>query len=247
MIFSDKTKIAAVNRFKRSINFANVMCPLLVVGCSLLIFLGEKQDNGLLYDIGSYGWLTLLTVFTLTWGWTLYKLYMNTVHSEKLLPDKRIFILHGSLLVFFLLMNALNIYAYWKASNLTGKAHDDWGSVFILAVCLGCLIEAVTFGLVIFLMIPVGDHQKFKRQEFQRFLFVGFVDRTQLEEAIRKQYPDLSETELSFISSELDCMESMMTESSTDITGGMVTVRKNHDEHDQLAFRTWMDVRLIHA
>jgi len=58
----------------------------------------------------------------ITWGWTLHKLYRNTVHSEKLLPDKRLFILHGSLLAFWLLMQALNVYAVYKVVTTTGKA-----------------------------------------------------------------------------------------------------------------------------
>ena len=86
---------------------ANVVFPLLVLALGVCIYFGLKYDNAWCYNIGSYGWLALLTLFTLTWGWTLYKLYRDTVHSKKLLPDKRLFILHWSLLVLFLLMMCL--------------------------------------------------------------------------------------------------------------------------------------------
>jgi len=44
---------------------------------------------------------------------------------------------------------------------------------------------------VISLMLPVRESQKMKRDEFQRFL-IGFLDRKELETAIRVQYPDLT-------------------------------------------------------
>ena len=84
-----------------------------------------------------------------------------------------------------------------------------------------------------------------KRGEFQRFLFVGFLDRTQLEAAIHEQYPDLTASQKSFIHSDLNEMEELMTKSSRDITAGMVMV--SHEEHDQLAFTAWMDIRIKRA
>ena len=57
----------------------------------------------------------------------------------------------------------------------------------------------MTFVLVQYLMMPIGAHQEFKRQEFQRFLFDGFLDRSELEAAIQKQNPDLTESQKSYI------------------------------------------------
>ena len=76
-----------------------------------------------MYNIGNYGWIALVTLFTLTWGWTLHKLYRDTKRSEKLMPKKGIFILHGSLLVLFLFLEALSIYAYPRiVKSTTQKA-----------------------------------------------------------------------------------------------------------------------------
>ena len=55
-----------------------------------------------------------------------------------------------------------------------------------MSIFFASLSEAMTFGLVIFLMLPMGGNQKMKRDEFQRFLFVGFLDRTKLEAAIHE-------------------------------------------------------------
>jgi len=93
--------------------------------------------------------------------------------------------------------------------------------------------------------MPLGAHLEFKRKEFQRFLFVGFIDRRELEAAIRAQYPDLTASQISFIHNEIDEMEELMTKSSQEITAAMVTV--THEEQDQLAFRTWMDFRIKRA
>ena len=82
---------------------ANVLCPLLILAFSVCAYFGYDTAN-LFYYIGNYGWLAMIAIFTLTWGWTLFKLYRDVVHSKKLLPNKKIFILHGSLLVLFVIL-----------------------------------------------------------------------------------------------------------------------------------------------
>ena len=74
---------------------------------------------------------------------------------------------------------------------------------------------------------------------------MGFLDRRELEAAIRLQYPDLTASQLEYISGDLDDMEELMTKSSQEITAAMVTV--SHEEQDQLAFRTWMNIRIRRA
>jgi hypothetical protein len=110
VLLSERGKIEDVYRFKRNMLIANVLCPLVILGLSICIFFGYLTRNLVVYDIGNYGWVSVLSVFTIIWGWTLYTLYRDTVHSRKLLPNSRIFILHGSLLAFFLLeMAFINI------------------------------------------------------------------------------------------------------------------------------------------
>jgi hypothetical protein len=56
------------------------------------------------------------------WAWTLIRLYRDIDHSEKLLPNKRIFILHGSLLGAYLVLFAMTqllIYMFFHAKDLT--------------------------------------------------------------------------------------------------------------------------------
>jgi len=193
VLFNDPEKIKAVYKFKFNMKIANVICPLLVIGFTVCICVSYVIDSDVLYFVGEYGQLGMLVIFSVVWGWTLYKLYRDTVHSKKLLPHKNIFILHGSLLAFCLLMYAINTFASFKALHSTGSVKEYWDGIYELCSFVANLAEAVTFVLVVFLMIPIGKHQQFKRAEFQRFLFVGFMDRRELEEAIRLQYPDLTE------------------------------------------------------
>ena len=95
--------------------------------------------------------------------------------------------------------------------------------------------------LVLMLMLPVSEKQKMKREEFQTFLFVGFLNRRQLEAAIQAQYPDLTESQKSFIHRDLDEVENLMTKSSRDITEDMVTV--SYEENNMQAFNDWMHIR----
>ena len=74
---------------------------------------------------------------------------------------------------------------------------------------------------------------------------MGFLDRRELETAIQLQYPDLSESLLSYIRIDLDEMEELMTKSSQEITAAMVVV--SYEEQSQLAFRTYMDIRIQRA
>ena len=113
VLLNDRAKIAAVYKFKRNMKFANFLFPLLVLGFSICILFGWQTVNKFYY-IGYYGWLTLFAIFTVAWGWTLHKLYRDTVRSKQLLPNKNVFILHGSLLVLFVLLYVLELYAWPK-------------------------------------------------------------------------------------------------------------------------------------
>ena len=99
--------------------------------------------------------------------------------------------------------------------------------------------------LVLMLMLPVSESQKMKRDEFQTFLFVGFLNRRQLEAAIQAQYPDLTESQKSFIHNDLDQVENLMTKTSSDITADLVTV--SCGENDMQAFNDWMQICMKRA
>jgi len=104
VLFNDPVKLAAVRRFKRIMKCANVAMTLLILAIAVCFYVANKTGNLLLNYIANICWLVLPSFFTIMWAWPLYKLYRDTRNSKKLLPNKKIFILHGSLLVLFLLL-----------------------------------------------------------------------------------------------------------------------------------------------
>jgi hypothetical protein len=101
------------------------------------------------------------------WAWTLIRLYKDIKHSEKLLPNKRIFILHGSLLTGYLLLNALSqiiVHAYNHTDNI--DANLILGGVFDILISISQFVEMMTFFLVVKLMLPITPLDKENRSKF---------------------------------------------------------------------------------
>jgi hypothetical protein len=44
----------------------------------------------------------------IAWTWTLVRLYKDIKHAEKLLPNKRLFKIHGILLAIYMVLSVLN-------------------------------------------------------------------------------------------------------------------------------------------
>jgi len=76
----------------------------LCVGLGLLTLIAYTRETlGTLSFIAD--WLFILYQFTylLIWAWALYVLYRDIKQARMLLPNKRIFFLHGSLLLLYIL------------------------------------------------------------------------------------------------------------------------------------------------
>ena len=88
---------------------------MLIMAISAVEYLGVHLDLKVLKIGGNITSLFFQVGCLFAWAWTLIRLYKDIKHSEKLLPNKRIFILHGSLLTIYLLLYALCeilLYAY---------------------------------------------------------------------------------------------------------------------------------------
>ena len=92
----------------------------------------------------------------LAWAWTLIRLYKDIEHSEKLLPNKRIFILHGSLIGGYLVLYALSLIMIYAGKHSENSKTRDIliGSVDLLTG-IENLLEIITFFLVIKFMLPI--------------------------------------------------------------------------------------------
>ena len=86
---------------------------MLIMAISAVEYLGVHLDLKVLKIGGNITSLFFQVGCLFAWAWTLIRLYKEIEHSEKLLPNKHIFILHGSLLILYLLIFTLIQVVYY--------------------------------------------------------------------------------------------------------------------------------------
>lgn len=153
---TDPEKIAQVKRFERCLLFANVAVILFAVGISAMIWVAEDPDTKE-YSIAQYLEGIFFWVCLVIWGLALIKLYRDVKQSEKILPNKRIFVVHGTLLTFFALSYILEQVLFDKALKSPKdsiKFYRLAGTVDLMTLST-MLIELATFYLVIFMIMPL--------------------------------------------------------------------------------------------
>ncbi len=92
----------------------------------------------------------------LAWAWTLIRLYKEIENSEKLLPNKGVFTLHGSLLAVYLLLYALtDVLIGWANRTEDTNTFNILFGLNDLVLDLLFLLELVTFFLVVKMMLPI--------------------------------------------------------------------------------------------
>jgi hypothetical protein len=165
----------------------------------------------------------------------LYRLYKVVDHSKKLLPNKLIFIIHGLLLVIYLLSFSAAQYCWYTAVRAIWKLEvtfDDFEryvtyyGFYYLLQCLSNLMQVLTFSLVIKLMLPITKSERERQSKFQRFLFNGFANKEELEAAIFANNPDMTEEERSDVKRDLKDLDELIEgrSSGSSIVSGMVDV-----------------------
>jgi len=126
----------------------------------------------------------LQIVFMLTWGNSLLELYKQIKQSDRILPNKRVFILHGLLLILYLTLDVLimiasnvvkaNECSYYCSlyciSTCKTSSQYDWLTFLDYATVLTTLFEVSTFFLAVSLMLPVTKSAIQKRTEFTELL-----------------------------------------------------------------------------
>ena len=135
--------------------------------------------------------VSCLSVSTLTWIWTIRALRKYTKNSEELLPNKWIFTLHFVLLILYLSCQILAIIAFYRWQDDTGQARTTWGGIYNVSYGAWNLFQTFLFALSIHMMLPLTKKQKMKRKDFEKYLFLGFSDRNELENTIHERYPKL--------------------------------------------------------
>lgn len=142
---------------------ANVTVVIIVaILTGLFIAAGPKQDK--IYFIAKYSMLSLLTLFLLVWAGTLVRLYRRVKNSDKLLPNKQVFLVHGVLLGVYLTFSALETCLAEAATHNTGSKRDIYFGVSDILLDIAKLSGTITFFLVVYLMLPLSAHQRRQRQ-----------------------------------------------------------------------------------
>ena len=109
------TEVVSVDRFRCCLTITNVVISILILLVAITAYFGILLDSSTLLSVANNSTLVFSAGCLLTWAWTLIRLYKDIKQSEKLLPKKRILILHGSLLTRYLLISVLSQILYYES------------------------------------------------------------------------------------------------------------------------------------
>jgi len=109
---STAVDLVQVDRFRCCLTTFNVLISILILLIAISLYFGgryliEHYEFNVFYTVAINSSLVLQIGCLLAWAWTLMRLYKDFKYTDKLLPNKRIFILHGSLLTLYLFLYAL--------------------------------------------------------------------------------------------------------------------------------------------
>ena len=96
----------------------------------------------------SMGLLTLQAIYTIVWAYCLFSLYREIKSSQHLLPKKRIFKLHATLLVFYFFFAVMTTIVYYL---------PEWTDHLGYSTCLYIFLGTLNFLSIITYTIEMGS------------------------------------------------------------------------------------------
>jgi len=167
---------------------ASVVLLILIVTAMIEIgyWMGTEVGSvgAVIYWVGEYASVSLEAIFSIAWGVILVKLLHRVKHNPNLLPNRNMFIQHWCYLLAFVILYLFTVVAYQLAGQAPVSKQVLAFAVANLLNDAADLFEAISFFLVVYLMLPITDAAKQKRDRFQQFLFNGFLNREELKKAI---------------------------------------------------------------
>ena len=164
----------------------NIVAVLIIFTITALEFSYQYYDNNGLNTVKSYRFyftgyymsLSFVSVCTIIWGYTLIRLYKDVKTSEKLLPNKKLFFLHGSLLSLYLILLLTGILMQRIADNYYEHHEVHKGCVYsviyIYTVDFADMFLIASFSLVVSMAMPTSTNHQKKLYQYNQFLFGGF-------------------------------------------------------------------------
>ena len=81
-------KMAQVDSQRKGMLIANIVMILLIAANTVMFFLAGGNYQGTLFIFADYSFQVLLWGMLIAWAWSLFRVYKDIKHSEKLLPYK---------------------------------------------------------------------------------------------------------------------------------------------------------------
>ena len=134
------------------------------------------------------------TVYLAIWTYSLASLYSDIKSAQDLIPKMKVFKLHFALLLIYLI-SLFGFTLCFELAMTINKSSNHYTILLIISQILQItknLVEAITFFVVIFMMLPMTKQQHKKRTEMKQFFLNGFVDFDSILPAIIAENPDMT-------------------------------------------------------
>ena len=176
---------------------ANIINLLISIGMSVLLLCLRGAYTNLLYWIST----VLQMVYLVTWSFALYSLFTRFKASERLLPRKRVFIIHAVLLTVYLFCQIIEIVMQkiLDSGNCNENCLNIYASINNIAEIIGNGCEVITFAYVVYSQISFTGKQKGRRDALRNVLLCGRATVEDVERAVLEQNAHLPEEELNDI------------------------------------------------
>jgi hypothetical protein len=120
-------------------------------------------------------WISLMSLYFIIWGCTLYLLFKRIKAVDRLLPNKKVFFTHGIFvgiyLMFVILMQLSNLLLkYYKSCELN-CLYLLYGTHNILNT-LSILCDYATYVIVLYLLVPRAKEQSEISESYQEINFM---------------------------------------------------------------------------
>jgi len=98
----------SVRKFRCWLTLSNILVTIIILVISACEYFGDTYQFLRLLAVSDYSSVTFQFLCMIAWTWTLVRLYKDIKHAEKLLPNKRLFKIHGILLAIYMVLSVLN-------------------------------------------------------------------------------------------------------------------------------------------
>lgn len=217
---SSYDKLNEITASKGKLKIWSVLAVTLCVIDGVICYVGFMIDDVFLIVGTQFVLVCFNIAFLYIWGYALIKLNRRIKNADKLIPNKRLFMMHGTVLVLYIVWNIVFLVCFSWAYYATGDKQNILYGIVNISGVFAPFAECAGFWLVLFMMTPITKGQAKKRNEFESFLLDGFMDVKQLRTAIYENNPDMTVEEMQAVDEQMETFSSYLE--STKFTQSIV-------------------------